>query len=488
MAIATVLWLACAPALTASFAALVVAACVLHAKTGATAAFVSSAVLVLLLRLRLADNGARARLLSGHSPFGCFAAPKTVEAFVDRLCAVWHATDSRPTVVGSGWGWFIGRARAPNAVFTHRLQGRVGKLTFLAGTELRTAEAILRREHGRTFWSTPTMQRISIGSWLARSCHGNSGAAGKPSNYAASRVLIVDLTSLETAMEGARWEEYGAMQPRFDKEPGRFVIAAVEFDLARMAVDDWLKKERNDVTCNETTASQGLREWLTPDAVLRVLFFGSARRDLAIGITYVPFDPEVHEYDFHREFCGCCGRKVRHIDPHDCSRACTSMQLDTCSLVCGFYERSERQWRGVIKLSDANAFSPDPSWLALPITALLSGTVNYELIFHLPPLVAPTLHTQRFQVQKLCNALFCVYRQIWGRSELRMAGMEKGLVFVDCITRERDIPIVVNALKPLMHLRTVALHDSKFQGDSATNAITRAGLWRETPRAVFKMS
>ena len=202
----------------------------------------------------------------------------------------------------------------------------------------------------------------------------------------------------------------------------------------------------------------------------------------------MPFDPEVHEYDFHREFCGCCGRKVRHIDPHDCSRACTSMQLDTCSLVCGWYERSERVWRGVIKLSDANAFSPDPSWLALPIVALLSGTVNYELIFHLPPLVAPTVHTQRFQVQKLCNALFCVYRQIWGRSELRMAGMEKGLVFVDCITRERDIPVVVNALKPLMHLRTVALHDSKFQGDSATNAITRAGLWRETPRAVFKMS
>ena len=223
MAISTVLWLACAPALTASFAALVVAACVLHAKTGATAALVASAVLVLLLRFRLADAGARARILSGHSPFGCFAAPKTVEAFVDRLCAVWHATDGRPAVVGSGWGWFIGRARAPNAVFTHNLQGRIGKLAFLAGTELRTVEATLRKQYGRTFWSTPTMQRISIGSWLARSCHGNSGAAGKPTRYAASRVLVVDLASLETTRQGARWEEYGAMKPRFDKEPGRFV-------------------------------------------------------------------------------------------------------------------------------------------------------------------------------------------------------------------------------------------------------------------------
>ncbi len=488
MPAATALWLACAPALTAGFAALVVAACVVHARPGVTAALASSAAVVLLLRLSLANAGARARILSGHSPFGCFPAPKTVADFVAQLCAVWRATGRRPAVVGSGWGWFIGRACAPNAVFAHNLQGRIGTLAFLAGTELRTVEATLRREHDRTFWSTPTMQRISIGSWLARSCHGNSGASGKPSSYAASRVLVVDLTTLETTMEGARWEDYDAMKPRFDKDPGRFVIAAVEFDLDRMAENDWLQKARTDVTLDRTTASQGLREWLTPEAVLRVLFFGSARRDLAIGVTYVPFDPNKDAYAFHREFCGCCGRKVRHIDPHDCSAALMSLQLDTCSLVCGWYERARNVWRGVIKLSDANAFSPDPSWLGFPIISLLSGTVNYELIFILPHLVKPSPRTQEFRVQRLCNALFDVYRQIWGRSELRMASLTKGLVFVDCITRERDIPLVVRALKPHMHLQTVALHDSKFQGDSATDAITRAGLWRETPRAVFKMS
>ena len=69
-----------------------------------------------------------------------------------------------------------------------------------------------------------------------------------------------------------------------------------------------------------------------------------------------------------------------------------------------------------------------------------------------------------------------------------MQSLDKGLVFVDCITRERDIPLVVQALKPHVHLQTVALHDGKFQGDSVTNAITRAGLYRETPRAVFAMT
>ena len=88
----------------------------------------------------------------------------------------------------------------------------------------------------------------------------------------------------------------------------------------------------------------------------------------------------------------------------------------------------------------------------------------------------------------LLNALFAIYAKIWGRSELRMGNLDKGLVFVDCITRERDAPRVIAALKPHMHLQTVALHDSKFQGDSVTNAITRAGLYRETPRAVFAMT
>ena len=405
---------------------------------------------------------------------------------MEQLGAAWRRMDARPTVVGSGWGWFIGRARAPNAVFTHRLQGRVGPLAFLAGTELRTVEKVLRKEHGKTVWSTPTMQRISIGSWLARSCHGNSGANGKPSSHAAARVLVIDLDSPASTREGARWEAYGAMKARFDQDPGRFVVAAVEFDLARMTTDQWLQKARADVTPNYTTASQGLREWLTDQAVLRVLFFGSARRDLAIGVTYVPFDPEEDAYDFRRE-CGCCGRKLPHIDPHGCSAHCMSLQLDTCSLVCGWYEKAKREWRGVIKLSDANAFSPDPSWLGFPILSLLSGTVNFELIFVLPQLVAPTPRTQEFRVQKLCNALFAAYAKIWGRSELRMAGLDRGLVFVDCIVRERDAPVVIQALKPHMHLGTVALHDAKFQGDSVTNAITRAGLWRETPRAVFAM-
>jgi len=331
------------------------------------------------------------------------------------------------------------------------------------------------------------MQRISIGSWLARSCHGNSGAAGKPSSYAAARVLVVDLTTLQAARAGPRWLDYATIKNEFDARPGQHAVAAVEFEPERMPVDFWLQKRRADVVPDPFVACQGLREWLAPEAVLRVLFFGAARRDLAIGVVYAPFDPEEDAHDVRRECCGCCGRMIPHVDPHDCSAACMSMQLDTCSLVCGWYETAKRSWRGIIKLSDANAFSPDPSWLGFPIVALLSGTVNFELIFVLPLLVAPTPRSQELRVQKLCNALFGVFRKTWGRSELRMGSLDKGLVFVDCIARERDAAAIVAAIKPHAHAGTVALHDGKFQGESVTSAIRTAGLVRKTPRVVFSM-
>ena len=478
-------WLLLAPLLTGGFIGLLVAFLLEDESPVAFFVLLGCAVLVLLLRCRLASAGARARILAGHSPFGCFHAPRTPEEFAEQLCQKWMATGRRPTVVGSGWGFFIGRARARDAVFTHRLKGRTGEFSFLAGTELRSVEVALRKAHGRTFWSTPTMQRISIGSWLARSCHGNSGAAGKPSSYAAARVLVVDLTTLQAARAGPRWLDYATIKHELDARPGQHAIAAVEFEPERMPVDFWLQKRRTDVTPDPFTTSQGLREWLASEAVLRVLFFGAARRDLAIGVVYVPFDPEEDAPDVRRECCGCCGRMIPHVDPHDCSAACMSMQLDTCSLVCGWHEAAKRSWRGIIKLSDANAFSPDPSWLGFPIIALLSGTVNFELIFLLPQLVAPTPRSQELRVQKLCNALFAVYRAVWGRSELRMGSLDRGLVFVDCVVRERDIGAVIAALKPHVHAGTVALHDSKFQGESVTRAIRAAGLLHKTPRVVF---
>ena len=474
-------WLLLAPLLTGAFVGLFVAFLLEGDEPVRFFALLAGAVLALLLRLRLTSAGARARILAGHSPFGCFSAATTPEAFTAKLCAVWDDTGQRPSIVGSGWGWFIGRATAPRAVYTHRLKGRFGKAsktTFLAGTELRDAERMLRKAHGRTFWSTPTMQRISIGSWLGRSCHGNSGAAGKPSSHAAGRVYVVDMDTRASTAKGPYWESYAVAKKLFDVEPERYALVAVEFDLDRMADNMWLQKRKVEVSDQDHVPHVDLLQWLTPDAVLRVLFFGSAR-EKGIGVTYVPYI-QGNPIEKRRE-CYCCGRMVPHIDPHDCSAAFMSMQLDTCSLVCGWYERASREWRGIIKLSDANAFSPDPSWLGFPIVSLLSGTVNYELIF----LLANDEPSAIMRVQKLSNTLIRLYKRVRGRSELRMADPNKGLMFVDCITSERDARRVIEAIRPHVYNKTVALHNSKFQGRSVVNAIATLGLVKDTPRAIF---
>ena len=490
MAWSTALWLACAPALTTSFVATAVAAYALRREPVVTVALFPVAVLALLLRLRLSSAGARARIRSGHSPLGCFCAPRTPAEFAEQLCATWRATGRRPSVVGSGWGWLIARTRASDAVFTHRLKGRLGHVaeaTFLAGTELRDVERSLRESHGRTFWSTPSLQRISIGSWLGRSCHGNSGAKGKPSSLAAARVLVVDLTSLIKAQEDPLWCDYHVAKHKFDRFPGQYAIAAVKFDVGLMTEDIWLQKARCDVVRNTVETTLELRKWLTPDAVLRVLFIGSARR-VGIGVTYVEFDP-ADDLPQHPRCCGACGKMVPHVDPHDCSAGCMSMQLDTCSLVCGWYQRSKKAWTGIIRLSDANRFSPDPSWLVFPMISLLSGTVNFELFFKLQTIeLLPTPRAQEFRVQKLCNSLLDAYGQFWGRSEVRIGDLKIGLVFVDCSVRKRDAKALVAALAPHVHAKTVAMHDAKYQGESVKRAIKDADLTLKTPRVLFGMA
>lgn len=479
-------WLVLAPLLTGAFVGLAVTLFILGDKPVPFFSLLGSATLVLLLRLRLVAPGARARLLSGNAPYGCFNAPRTPEEFADNLLQVWRATGRRPTVVGSGWGFFIGRVSANNAVFTHKLKGRSSSdFTFFAGTELRTVQAELRKKYKLAFWSTPTMQRISIGSWLARSCHGNSGPSGKPSNFAATRVRVVDLETPLTTERGLQWVQYDNAKHEFDRDPGRFVIAEVEFARELMSADDYLQKARCDVEPSPfpNTASQGLLEWLTDKAVLRVLFFGSGRKNMAIGTTWVWFNPKEHTVP-KRHQCDFFGPLVNHEDPHTCSVACTSLQLDTCSLLWGYYEKSKNGWKGLIRLSDANAFSPDPSWLGFPLVALLSTTVNFELMFFLA-FDASKMHQVEVRFQELCDTIFGVFNQIWGRSEIRCGKLSKGLIFLDCVMQPWNAHVMIRAIEPHVHARAVALHDSKYQGKEVTDAIDLVGYTRKTPRVLF---
>ena len=501
MALATALWLATAPLAVAAAIALLASGGALFDATAPLLATVlwSAAVLALLYRARFAY--ALARVLSGTSPLGTANAPSTQRELVDAALRIFAENaqkppaEARPQIVGCGWGYYLGRRVARRALFTHRLRGRPSAiknpLLFYGGTTIAEVCACLHTEFGATFWSTPTHQKVSIGSWLARSCHGNSGPSGFPSSHAALTVHVLHIETVETAERGVRKCAYAEAKAWFDTDPDDWVIVAVEFAKANLAPSDMLLQKRM-VTVPTTLAngvvSDGLGAWLSDDAVLRVLFFGSARSH-GVGVTYVRVPNR--KTAVKRRLCCGVGCEVDHIDPHFGSTACMSMQLDTCSLLGGWYERAPKAWRGITTLKHANAFSPSSLLNAVPFAPLVvmwTGLLNFEFIFVLRRSVEGGRAAQEQTAQALCNGLIGVFTgrgSIWGRCEVRIGDLERGIFFLDTSARERDAGRIVEAIAPFVHARQIALHDSKYRSGAIVDQFAKHGLVEASPRAIY---
>lgn len=493
MAACTALWLATAPlALLIAIACFVLGIAFFDLTSPLLSlGLFATALIAFVYRLLFFEYGGLARALSGNAPFLETNAPwaEMSEVVQGGVVRTMQANQGAPPqIVGCGWGYFIGRRTAERALFTHHLRGRPDArnrpLWFYCGTTLAEACEVIHNEFQKTFWSTPTHQNISIGSWLARSCHGNAGASGKPSSYAAEWVDVIEMQSIATAAKGVQRYAYEDAKMWFDESPEDWFLVAVEFNETKLAPNLWLKKQLVTVPVQAEGVSPGLKLWLLEATVLRVLFFGTART-YGLGVTETPV-PDAKSAPKRRP-CGCCPL-VPHIDPHDCSAPCMSLQLDTCSLLGGCYEQGKNAYNGVTRLKDANAFSPSNLLDALPLIPLLvmgTGLLNFEFIFNLREGVSKS---QEEIVQRLCNALIGLFsgsNGIWGRAELRMGSLERGLVFVDTIARESDAARVVKTLEWFVHNGQIALHDSKYRSKVLSTAMADLGLEETSPRVVF---
>ena len=502
MALSTALWLATAPiAVVVALASLVLGAARFDASNPLLATGLwTAAVLALLYRARFAY--ALARVLCGASPLGTANAPSTQDELVDAVRRVFEENahkppeEARPQIVGCGWGYYLCRRAARRAVFTHRLRGRPDAtnhpLRFYAGTTIAEVCACLHATRKKTFWSTPTHQQVSIGSWLARSCHGNGGPSGFPSSHAASTVLVLHIETAATAARGVQTFAYKQARAWFDADPDDWVIVAVEFSSNRLAPSDLLLQKRMvTVPKHETRVTSGLSTWLSDDAVLRVLFFGSARPKCGIGVTYTQVPNRTTAVK--RRLCCGVGCEVDHIDPHFGSTACMSMQLDTCSLLGGWHETDPLAWRGITTLKHANAFSPSSLLNAAPFAPLVimwTGLLNFEFIFVLRRSVEGGRAAREKTVQTLCNALINVFTgpgPVWGRCEVRMGDLARGILFLDISARESDAAHIVKAIAPFVHARQIALHTSKYRSRAIAGYICANGLEESSPLAVYAL-
>ena len=121
----------------------------------------------------------------------------------------------------------------------------------------------------------------------------------------------------------------------------------------------------------------------------------------------------------------------------------------------------------------------------IPLVVMGTGLLNFEFIFHLRESLS---ESPAQTIQRLCNVLIELYagrNGIWGRCELRIGSLERGLIFVDTIAREANAARVVKALAWFVRNGRIALHDSKYRSVALQKALVEAGLQQMSPRAVF---
>ena len=419
-----------------------------------------------------------------------------------------------PTIIGSGWGFWTAHAVARGrCIFVHKLSGidkefdqnSPEEVRLLAGTTIKRAVWIISNKYGKTFWSTPSIQDISLGGWFGCSCHGNSGAGGKPSSFAVKEIECYDMHEwAQSALSSPKPLNLTYMKARqlFDTNGvSRYLIVSILFDVTgvdaagtpRMLADTTTVQKQLYVIPTSapagTTHSQELYDWLDDDAPLRVFFLGSARKRYSLGLVYRFFDESTakkEDLPMHTQLC--CIRRVHH-DPHDCSAACMSGQLDGCSALWpGWFEGDPEAYRGLMKMPDANAFTPGYGALLVgPALIHLAGFRNCEFIFKLVDSVNPNTKPVD-QVQKLIEVLYKHFQLYWGRAELRTNTKRDaaGFVFVDIAGSDAACESVVHLLKPFISKCRVALHTGKYQSPRLIRSIeTVASLQRVTPYEIF---
>jgi hypothetical protein len=365
----------------------------------------------------------------------------TAETLRDQIAG------TRYNVVGRGWGFFIER-RAPPAPRMHlqHFRGpmpgyeamRPSDRRWAAGTTIREVTDALWTEN-LTFESHPTQDDISIGSWFARGSHGNGGDRNHGSSHAFKNATVLDMERGELELI----DSYETLRSRFDtREGSNLVIVDVLFDRDHLVVDYVLQKQMIRVEGPDSA-----REWLRAGAVLRVLFVGAAR-DYGLGVRW----GDLYEPTDHR-------------DPHCCSRCCTFLQADVCSVVCGCHEPADK-WSGLVSLRDANRWTP-PLLAADTVLVALGGLRNFELIFR------ARLDADR--LWRLVRELRAVHKRHGGRSEIRHG---TDIVFVDVVLgRAFDAPL--RALEAL-DVREFAFHPGKW-----IPPVTVPGLARTTLGMIY---
>jgi len=341
-----------------------------------------------------------------------------------------------PLVVGSGWGFFLQRMFIPAPhLFMHKFTGpmpgeyrkKPSKMRWAAGTTIRTVVEALKKEH-LTFPSHPSLDDITIGAWFATGSHGSGGDAGRSSSSVFKDATVIDLSQRKLFFH----VDYSRLRQWCDGQPGRYLVVDVSFK--DLVPNDDIQKRGIEIPLDmKQTGYAATEEWLEQGAILRFIFLGAGRAT-AIGLRWTePYSATTHR------------------DPHCCSRLCTYLQADICSVVCGYREDMSR-WNGKTTLAEANKWVPE----VLPFNSLLvvlQGYKNFEIVVDIQ-LNAETLWD-------IMHKFKTMHDELGGRTEIRY-GVR--YLFIDVVMRQGfQTPfIILNEFG----IEKIALHPGKWKPDT----------------------
>ena len=236
---------------------------------------------------------------------------------------------------------------------------------------------------------------------------------------------------------------------------GEYLVVRVHLDKTRLSPNRMVQTELV-VVDSATSAS----DYLLPGRILGVLFVGSARKE-ALGLRYTKIDPKrSHTTRPLITCCPCLPCKQQHIDPHDCSRDCRAAQLDTCSFIGGWYERSLDVWSGRSTLRDANLFTPLYTPPLVGLAASCSGVYNFEIFCRREdgsPMTGQWMYSLLLRLRE-------GFRKTRGRAEIRNGKLAGSVIFIDIGIGAAGFAMPFRALAGL-GITEVALHTSKYQGE-----------------------
>lgn len=381
-------------------------------------------------------HGPRARIRAGAWPGLCTgdATPSTEKELREAVQRMYTQYGRPPTIVGSGWGFFLYRRGAPRPrIFTHKYKGRqeVDQLRWKAGTTIMAFTQEMKKR-GKALETYPTMDYISMGAWFAMGNHGNGGPASGKSSDALMDARVLDMTT--NTLVGSGPIKYTEIRKLFDAEqfspdkPSKYCILDVRFE---PLVDNTDVQKKGIII----DSPKACAEWLDPTAYLRVIFQGAAR-DYAIGLVWKPV------YD----------RENSHRDSHLCSRYCQYTQIDNCSVACGCHEPISK-FNGITTRFFANQWMPP----ILPLEVLAvtcAGYRNFEIFFRFDTELTPDL------LHRLVRACIAIHKMHGGRSEIRVGG-PNGIVCLDMSLRKNfDAPFQM--LRDEFDVERCSLHLGKW--------------------------